>query len=565
MKTSKSELKEFSGTEKDFKKKYLPKIALFVLFAFLNLVIGCHYYKVMKVPVDSMDQETLNPQRYVILHLGGDAWHFSSLELDQDKNELRGRIMPLASNHENFRSNNPDKPNRYKVANPSPINELHIYTKEYQVFDSLNVVVPLTAVSKIELYDKDMATTTFTYVFTTIGILLTAFVIFLILLFIFKSSCPFVYTFDGQSYTFMGEIYGGSIYSSLERDDYMPLPGFQPAGGKFTVKISNELLERQYTNLAQLIVVEHPEVTEVLMDKGGNVQTITSAVTPFSASSELETDYTGALAARDFGYYLFNDQNSDVREQNALIMSFKKPENAESGKLILNAKNSLWLDYIYGEFTKLFGTAYNRFAEKQKQIPAEKNIQWMQDQGLVLSVYLETENGWQFVDYFDMVGPMAARDLVMPVDLSDVKSENVRMKLTCGQMFWELDYAAMDFTENIPVKIHYLDPATAVDEKGRDVTKLLLDTDNLYLEQPEVGNEAVITWPEIKLTEGQDFTAFLHSRGYYEHIRDYKTKPDIAYLKSFYEKGAFNEFSRQHYNRILNSNALLVKQTGDDN
>jgi hypothetical protein len=232
--------------------------------------------------------------------------------------------------------------------------------------------------------------------------------------------------------------------------------------------------------------------------------------------------------------------------------------------LILNAKNSLWLDYIYGEFTKLFGTAYNRFAEQRKRVLPEKSIQWMLDQGLLLSIYLETGNGWKFLDYFDMVGPLAARDLVMPIDLSDVKSDNLRIKLTCGQMFWELDYAAMDFTENLPVKIKYLDPTSAVDEKGTDVSKLLKAPDNLYLEQPEVGNEAVITYPEVTVTEGLAYTAFLHSRGYYEYIRDYKTKPDVAYLKSFSKKGAFNEFSFQHYNKILNGIELLVNKSGEN-
>lgn len=89
-----------------------------------------------------------------------------------------------------------------------------------------------------------------------------AFIIFLLT----KSSCPFVYTLDGADYNFRGEIYGGAIAPNLERDDYMPLPGFAAVDSVFKLKITNELKERQYTDVAELLMVEHSENITVLMD-----------------------------------------------------------------------------------------------------------------------------------------------------------------------------------------------------------------------------------------------------------------------------------------------------------
>ena len=42
-------------------------------------------------------------------------------------------------------------------------------------------------------------------------------------------------------------------------------------------------------------------------------------------------------------------------------LKFKKPENSESAKLILRAKNSFWFDVLFTRFHKLFGEKYNSF------------------------------------------------------------------------------------------------------------------------------------------------------------------------------------------------------------
>jgi hypothetical protein len=54
------------------------------------------------------------------------------------------------------------------------------------------------------------------------------------------------------------KLYGGAIFAPLERDDFMPLPNMVPTEEEYRLRITNELKERQYTNLAELWVVQHP-------------------------------------------------------------------------------------------------------------------------------------------------------------------------------------------------------------------------------------------------------------------------------------------------------------------
>ena len=128
-----------------------------------------------------------------------------------------------------------------------------------------------------------------------------------------------------------------------------------------------------------------------------------------------------------------------------IILSFDKPKNAQMAKLIVRTKNSFWLDYIYGQFYSLFGDHYHDWFEEQKTKPKENMIQWALDQGIPLSVYVEKDGEWHFVDYFNTVGPMAFKDDVLAFNIADIQSEKIKIKLEFGFLFWEIDYAGIDF------------------------------------------------------------------------------------------------------------------------
>lgn len=271
-------------------------------------------------------------------------------------------------------------------------------------------------------------------------------------------SCPYVYTFGGDSYHFNGDIYAGAIYPSLERNDFLPLTGLKQVNGQYQLKITNELKERQYTNLAELMIVNHPKNTQILFDKYGNAQSLSDKHTPLSAMTVNNLDYVNYISKKDGIAYLFNetdDEEQDWIERimnlfttqkkgvSSLILTFEKPDNTDKGKLVINAKNSEWSVYIYKQLIELFGNYYNEWREDQKILPAKEHIKWQLEQGVPILVYLETEKGWEYVDYFNLVGSMKARDMVLPIDLSEVASDFIKVKLECGFMFWELDYTVM--------------------------------------------------------------------------------------------------------------------------
>jgi hypothetical protein len=109
----------------------------------------------------------------------------------------------------------------------------------------------------------------------------------------------------------------------------------------------------------------------------------------------------------------------------------------------------------------------------------------------------------------------------------------------------------MDYTASVPVKLEKCKPATAINEKNEDMRTALAETDNHYLQQLQPGTAVTITYQStLQASGGTSISTFLHSRGYYEHVREYTGTPDMLDLISFRKPGRFIEFSKEKYQKI---------------
>jgi hypothetical protein len=523
-------------------------VAWGTLAAFTPLVTGCNYYRGREKEVNRENVNMLADSKLFVVHQGDAVWELHQPHLNGEV--LEGTQHPL-SEVVKPHSKLPDDgfSPRYKLKDKAVVlNIVHIYVSDVQGGPEDRVSIPFAAIKQIDLVEKNTRKTTASYVFGGLGIAFGAFVVIGVIAILTKSSCPFVYAYDGHDYRFVGEAYGGAIFAPAERNDYLPLPAIQPEDGEYRLKISNELKERQYTNLAELWLVQHPAGTQVLLDQRGHVQTLARPLPPTQARSQGGHDCTAQLQATDHSAFLFNEDQPGSTP-NELTLSFPKPAAAQHGKLVLHAQNSLWLDYLYGAFIEKFGTAYNSWAAQQKTQPAERNRQWSLDQSIPLKVYVEAGHGWQLAETIPTIGPLASRDLVVPLDFAANATGQVRVKLECGFMFWEVDYAALDCSPNAPVQLDNCRLTSARTERGTDVRAQLAADDAEYLSQPRPGSIVSLTY-ESRLPQpdaGTCRTAFLRTKGYYEHIRYFKGMPNLPELYAFKKPGRFIEFSKEKY------------------
>ena len=533
-------------------------IILVVFFAFA----GCHRYYLPTTgnlndnPEKSLDS-LKKDNRYFVLRSPDRAWHIRNVILSEDRKTITGTLDTLPLVHQLHLDKGKGKM-RYNEA--YVLSEVHLYIDNDSLLNMDSFTLALDRIQKIEVIEKDKKRTTNSYVIGALGYTIGAFAVAAIIIAATKSSCPFVSAYTNNEFVLQGEIYGGAIYPQLARDDYMHLRMQPTLNGTLQLKISNELQERQYTDFADLLVITHDKNTKVIADEKGNLYSIAQPQSPLSAWTGNLPDALPSLLFKDDNSLLHFDDTLSVNATNFVITKFKNPGRSQNAKLILSLKNSYWLDYLYGELTKNLGSYYAAYVKKLRKKPAAELIKEAKDEQIPLQVSIKTKTGWQKIADLTTIGPLATRQIVVPVDLSDVTDENIEIKLSSGFMFWEIDYAAMDFSEDNYFKVDKLSPSQAIDETGKNVLPLLIKKDGVYLEQPVPGNVVTLEYQYKPLSENESRSYLLHTKGYYTHVRDLKGAPKISFLKQFKKRGAFPLYSQQLYKKFSNTNMASLAQ-----
>lgn len=520
-------------------------ISWVLIFALLNLT-GCRYYYKVSRPQGAFQdtiETSVSEQKTILLITDRMVYELSQAKISNS--EITGLIKPLYGYSRHIETK-PDRPNRYIKSRDSHIlKEVQIYVPGFEKPSDARVSIPLDQIEKIEMYDPHVGATVGSWLLGGVGLAAAGFAVFFLLLIIFKESCPFIYVFDGEEYAFIGEIYSGAVQPQLERHDFLPLPLLDKQSDIFQLKILNEIREIQHTNLLELWVYDHPESVEILTDKYGFHQTFSSLTPPLSAVNLTGNDVLHLLEQKDGLAYAGEDPLEQKTITDGIVLEFEKPDVADNAKLVIREKNSLLLDYNLNRFHQLFGNAYHNWQARQKNAPAEELKQWTFDQNIPLSVYIENDGEWKFLDHYNIIGPMAYKNDVLSIPIDSTSDEPVRIKLEYGAYLWEIDYVGIDYSENLAVTKHVIPLQSAINQLGEDVAPFLVADDDLYYLQPEIGDEAVVKFVLPALTD-ESRSIILHSKGHYQVIRDPSGRPDRQYLQSFREPGQFNRFVIEH-------------------
>jgi hypothetical protein len=329
----------------------------------------------------------------------------------------------------------------------------------------------------------------------------------------------------------------------------MLLPSIASTADTYKVKITNEVHEIQSVNFAELLVIDHPETNQVLIDKNGLPYSFNKPVPPLKAKSTGNKNILPLIIDRDTLIYTGNETKVGKDGIDEVAMTFIKPYNAESSRLIIRAKNSFWLDVLISKIHKLFGEKYNSYSLKEQKFSGDKLRKWLLEQNIPLSVYIEKNGRWEFVDYFNIAGPMALRDEIMPLNLKGINSDTIKIKLKTGFLLWEIDYAGMDFSQNEVMKPVAVPVKTAIDNNNFDIRALLVNPDNGYYVQKQTGDAAVLTFD--KPLQGESTrSVFLHTRGYYKILREQTGKAEKKKLRTFRKPNRVPAFSKETFDLL---------------
>jgi hypothetical protein len=480
---------------------------------------GC--YTIKKVPRSELGY---SEKTYYFIHGQNSAYQITNTTLSEGI--LSGKVVSLA-----------ETPEKGQV--------IHLYVApDTAIMVNGDLIsLPSSNIAKMEVYKVDTGRTAIVVAGAVYGALAVAAIIVLLTK---EMSCPFVYSETGTDIRMEGEIYSGATAVPVERDDYLRLKSIKPVDEMYSIRITNEVKEIQNTNLAELLVFDHPRDVEILVDKYGISHSVMDIRQPVTASNAYGRSLTAELSGCDNERYF-----SEIRNDNLLLdtisLSFDRPHNSQRAKLVISAKNTMWLDYMFARLSDMFGSRYDEWVKIRNKRSREYLQQWSLDQGIPLAVYLETTSGLQFVDYYNVPGPARDKRDILDIDLSGVTGDRVNVKLVSGIMFWDFDYAGMDFSDDVNAGRTVVSLDNAADETGKEVASLLLHDDDRYLVQPDINNEARLNFKVPPQIPGTERSVFLHSKGNYQPLRETGGKPDIDLLASMRRPGMFIRFTKDHF------------------
>ena len=536
-------------------KKKKGKMLLILSLCTLFLT-GCFQHFFRSGTLKGIDASTIqrlqSQERYFILHAGSRVMTMNNLKIGKDRLEADLSLLP--ADHLKYLKPKTEKPNQIKAKDKFvTLTEVHMYYSGS--FDSTqsHFTAPLSGFNRVDIYEFDPKTTTTNHVLSVVGIVASAALIagtVAMLIFIASCNCPQVYVENCNNYEFVSGVYSGSIYASMERSDYLPLP-VSGTGNELKLKIANVKNEEQYINRVQLMKINHPSGVNVLIDRHGNAFTYNKPQSAFKAFINNSTDIRKIIAEKDNDSYSFNSESNENGFSSATF-SFKKPADAQKAKLIVHGGNSLWSGYIYHRFAEMFGDKYETWRSQKDKSDSKEMEQWQKDQSLPLMVYIEKNGHWELADYFAPTGNTATRDMIMELDVSNVSSDEVKIKMETAYQFWNLDYAAIDFSANETTSISFINASSAFKTGNTDYKGSLKEKDGMYCKL-SADEEVSLTFNLQDEKENNGISLFLISTGYYHNIQKYQGTPDLKTLNSFKTKGSFDDYSRRQFTIIQES------------
>ncbi len=349
-----------------------------------------------------------------------------------------------------------------------------------------------------------------------------------------KQSCPFVYSWDGTKYVFDAEPYGGAITRGLERDDYSELEHLREQNGQYRLLLTNEVDETQFTNLMELWVVDHAPGVRVVSDERGSLHGLTGIQTLTAASDRHGNDLLPWLRSTDRKIWepdAIPEPDGNLRQE--VILTFPKPVGATQANFIANAATGLWGSYMIKRMVELRGreaASWLVSLDKDPTQVAALEAWGAREETYRLRIEVEEPTGWEVRGAVPNGGPLLAEDRVIPLDVSRVRGNQLRIRLRPPVGFWAFNSFVVAYGAGQAVSLSRVAAKSGITWDGKNILPALAATDDQYYPMPSTTDRAELTFPAPPRKSGMDRTVFLHSRGWYQLHLSENGAPDTVNL-----------------------------------
>ncbi|HEU4939982.1 MAG TPA: hypothetical protein VFT97_00020, partial [Candidatus Eisenbacteria bacterium] len=309
----------------------------------------------------------------------------------------------------------------------------------------------------------------------------------------FMCSCPLLYSYDGDDWVLDSGTYGGAFLKPFAYTDYDILESLRNQHDLLRMRLRAGDKETDHIDELGIIAIDHDLSTTIATDMDGIVHSVGATTPPLAARdsrgrdalpSVLSADgrsWESLLAVRDTA------SAEDLRE--SLTLEFPRPPGAAAARLVLRANKTAWAGHLMRAFVAAHGTATQSwYAAMDADSARALGFRRALEQEIHLSVSVWEGERWVRQSSVWGGGPEVQKTHAIPLDLSRVRGDRIRIRLESSPSFWLVDWVALDTTPERPVTLREVTMRSAIAPDGRDVTPELLQKDgrDLLLETGEV-------------------------------------------------------------------------------
>jgi hypothetical protein len=333
-------------------------------------------------------------------------------------------------------------------------------------------------------------------------------------------SCPTAYSWDGHGWRLDSGTFGGSHFPAAQRTDYDLLEYLVPDGGKYRLRLVNELPESEFTDAVGIQVVDHPAGVPVVPDLSGKLLTFRDTKPPLSATDLRGRDALPSVAQRDDTEWKSDvsdrrpDRPEDLRD--GLVATFAKPPGVKRAKLWMAAKNTPWSVMMFKNVIAQQGPDLAAwFREMNANADARRRLHDFFVEEGTFTVEVQVGDSWSRRGFFWFIGPEARKDQAIEFPVDDIPGDKVTVRLSAPVAFWTVDSLSLAYGDDDPLQVTTLPLRSAIAEGGRDLTRTLstIDSDR-YATRPGDRAELSFDAPPPPAA-GLERSYVLVSTGYY--------------------------------------------------
>jgi len=398
--------------------------------------------------------------------------------------------------------------------------------------------VDVGRVTRMEVQRTDVPKTVLAVVGTSAGI----FAALLLIVLATKESCPFVYVDRGQGWELVGEAYAGAAFQSVQRDDLLPLPELVP--GPMRLRLRNEARETQYTDRAELVLVERPTGVRALSSHQGEVVMVGAASAVLSAVDLQGRDARPLVADEDERVWerdlVATAAATAPPLRDGLVAVFDAPDGEPVLELV--AGNTPWLDVVFGRFFAAMGDRLDHYLASGNEPAAAAGIhRWKRREGVDLKVEALDGGRWREVAVIPTVGPIALRHIAVPLPRGEGRRT---IRITGGPGFWRVDHLALSGRVDAAPVVRRIAPRSARTDDASDARQTLSAVDGRYNALSRMDEAVDLEFDVPAPAAGRAQDAFLLTTGYYNVHMPVQSKHSPRTLLTLRRQpGAFGRFS----------------------